>query len=757
MKTKCLIFLILGFVLLAIPPGHAQEVLYDGSFSATTAIEVYPYDPPPMNVWCSFQNYGIIANPQVVDGVCYYPIEAAGYEAWEVQLTQYGFILLPQHTYRLSFDVKADADRSFGLFHGEFWGNWTPLLGWDRYIQYATTEWQTITLDFNATCIFDINKISFELGGINIGMYFDNITLEDLGVYEPTIGILGSSISGWDVDVDMATEDGVIYSLPAYPLVSGRVKFRQDDMWCVNWGGSTFPNGYATLYGQDIPVSNAGTYDVLFNRETGEYSFTCVSNCLPFIGITGTAVPPDFGSGPDVDMSTNDGIIYTLPGYNFNDGEAVFRLNDDPDLTLGGSTFPDGLAISGGGPIPVAAGTYTVSFNSTTGEYSFVYPEIGILGTALAGWMDDIDMLTTDGVNYTLPEYYFSNGEVKFRQNNNWDVNWGGYGFPSGWSWQNGPNIFVPEGTYNVNFNRVTGEYNFAATTCPFPGIQCPEYIYVGADPGECGTYVYYPDVVPSLNCGGDGLVITQTEGLSSGAFFPLGLTMNTFLLTNAEGNTAECSFGVYVFDFAPPVISGVSDYFEPLWPPNHRMVPVEIDYSVSDDCGTTWCELYVLSNEPEEGLGDGDLAPDWKIIDPHNVLLRAERAGNGPGRVYTIVIVCFDESGNASMDNALVTVPHDMRKKKTEIQSAVPPEKTAEFQVDIWPNPTAQHFNLKVESVSDEPVNIRIYDITDRIIFSSEAMNKETVRFGENLSPGIYIIKLKQAENFKTIKVVKQ
>jgi hypothetical protein len=757
MKTKSLTFLMLGIMLLAVPLSHAQEILYDGSFSTTTTSDIYLYDPPLMNVWCAFQNYSIIANPQIVDGVCYYQIESAGYEAWEVQLTQYGFILTPQHLFRLSFDVKADADRPFGLFLGEYYGSWTTLLGWDRYEQYATTEWQTITLDFKSACTFEINKLSFEMGGIDISMYFDNVMLEDLGPYEPAVGILGSSVLGWDFDVDMVTEDGVNYSLLNFPLVTGRAKFRQDDMWCVNWGGSTFPNGFATFYGPDIPVSNAGNYNILFNIETGEYSFTCDNNCSPFIGITGTAVPPDFGSGPDVDLITNDGIVYSLPGYTFTDGEAVFRQDNNPDLIWGGSTFPAGVATPDGGPIPVIAGTYSVTFNIVTGDYSFTYPDIGILGSALAGWDNDIDLVTTDGVIYTLSDYYFSEGEVKFRQNNNWDVNWGGYGFPSGWSWQNGPNIFVPEGTYHVYFNRTTGEYNFTATTCPIPGIQCPEFVYVWNDPGVCGAYVYYPDVVPAPNCGGEGIVIMQTEGLPSGSFFPLGSTWNAFVLTNAEGNTAECGFYVYVYDIEPPAITGVSDYFEPLWPPYHRMVPVEIDYSAVDYCGAAWCELYVFSNEPEYGLGDGDLAPDWEIIDPHNVMLRAERAGNGIGRVYTIVIVCFDEYGNTSFANAVVTVPHDMRKKKTESPATGSTDESAEFKVEVWPNPTAQQFNLKVESESDEIISVFISDITGRMIYSSDAINKETVSFGEKLVPGIYYVRVKQGEHFKTVKVAKQ
>jgi hypothetical protein len=67
-----------------------------------------------------------------------------------------------------------------------------------------------------------------------------------------------------------------------------------------------------------------------------------------------------------------------------------------------------------------------------------------------------------------------------------------------------------------------------------------------------------------------------------------------------------------------------------------------------------------VTSNEPIEGLGDGDTSPDWVITGNLAVDLRAERAGNGSGRIYTITVRCTDAAGNASARSVLVTVPHD-------------------------------------------------------------------------------------------------
>lgn len=761
MKTKIFISLVLGIMFLAVPLCQAQNLLTDGDFSSMTEIpDNYGYPPP--NVWSKYIGYYIDADATVVDGVCNFKINNSGAYDWEIQLVQAGFVLEAGHSYRLTFDVRADADRPFGVFLGENEGNWTSLIGYDRYIQYATTEWQTISLDFNVPCVFAYHKLSFELGTINTNMYFDNVVLEDIGLYTPTIGILGNALYGWDVDINLTTTDDIHYEISGLPLTGGRVKFRKDDFWCMNWGGSTFPTGTAYLYGPDIPVTNPGVYDITFNLETGEYSFTCVSMCTPYIGILGSAVPPYFDWETDVDLSTDDGITYTLKNYTFIDGEAKFRKDNGSDVSWGSADFPAGIATPDGANIPVKAGTYSVTFNIETGDFSFVIPSVGILGSALIGWDEDIDLQTTDGIIYTLSDYSFTDGEVKFRLENSWDVNWGDYNFPKGWGYQNGPNIPVPAGNYDVTFNKSTGEYNFSATTCPVPAIQCPYDVYLSSEPGMCGAYVFYPEVSAAFNCGGEGITIEQTEGLPSGSFFPVGSTANTFVLTNKEGNTATCTFFVYVFEFEPPVIVGLSDFFEPLWPANHKMVNVPIKYTTYDNCGKPHCELYVYSNEPENETGDGDKSPDWEIVDEHNVLLRAERSAKGTGREYYIYIVCYDDSWNYAVQQIVVSVPHDKADLKSVNASNDNQAKAGvsignvPSEANVWPNPSTTNFNLEVKSSLNENVVLSIFDNSGHLI-STLNTNKHTSQFGDDLKPGIYLVIVRQGSNFNTIKIVKQ
>jgi hypothetical protein len=145
-------------------------------------------------------------------------------------------------------------------------------------------------------------------------------------------------------------------------------------------------------------------------------------------------------------------------------------------------------------------------------------------------------------------------------------------------------------------------------------------------------------------------------------AVFPLGTTTVTFTATDASGNSSSGTTTVTVIDTTPPDISSVNANPSILWSPNHKMVPVTVAVSVTDICDAApSCQIVsVSSNEPENGLGDGDTAPDWNITGNLRLNLRAERSGTGSGRFYTVTVRCTDASGNSATKNVNVTVPHN-------------------------------------------------------------------------------------------------
>jgi hypothetical protein len=98
------------------------------------------------------------------------------------------------------------------------------------------------------------------------------------------------------------------------------------------------------------------------------------------------------------------------------------------------------------------------------------------------------------------------------------------------------------------------------------------------------------------------------------------------------------------------PVVSNVSASPDSLWPPDHKLSDVTINYNATANCAAT-CSLSVASNEPGPG--------EWVIVDARHVQLLAERDGNGSGRIYTTTISCTNSGGTATK-TVNVLVPHD-------------------------------------------------------------------------------------------------
>ncbi|NJR16284.1 MAG: hypothetical protein HC785_11575 [Calothrix sp. CSU_2_0] len=96
------------------------------------------------------------------------------------------------------------------------------------------------------------------------------------------------------------------------------------------------------------------------------------------------------------------------------------------------------------------------------------------------------------------------------------------------------------------------------------------------------------------------------------------------------------------------------------LWPPNHKMVEIQVNKQVSDDfdANPTVRLISITSNEPDNGLGDGDTAGDIEIRPNGKIFLRAERSGNGNGRVYTLTYSATDSAGNVTYSTTQVKVP---------------------------------------------------------------------------------------------------
>jgi hypothetical protein len=138
------------------------------------------------------------------------------------------------------------------------------------------------------------------------------------------------------------------------------------------------------------------------------------------------------------------------------------------------------------------------------------------------------------------------------------------------------------------------------------------------------------------------------------------------------------------------PVCTAASAEPAILWPPNHRLVKVRItsvsggaeddddddnhddrdgrrhdsddDDRNDDPHGITVVITKVTQDERVDSHGDEDTRPDG-IIDGSSVLLRAERNGQGNGRVYQITFTAADSRGGQCSGAVTVGVPQDAHK----------------------------------------------------------------------------------------------
>lgn len=142
-----------------------------------------------------------------------------------------------------------------------------------------------------------------------------------------------------------------------------------------------------------------------------------------------------------------------------------------------------------------------------------------------------------------------------------------------------------------------------------------------------------------------------------------MGTTTVTSTATDASGNVSTCGFDVTV-EAATVTILSASARPSVLWPPNYKMIAISFDLNIDNPCGLELgCKvLEVTSNEPVNGLGDGNAKPDWVIGQDGSLLLRAERSGTGHGRVYSVRLRCEHESGIGDEATVEVVVPHDRR-----------------------------------------------------------------------------------------------
>jgi hypothetical protein len=242
----------------------------------------------------------------------------------------------------------------------------------------------------------------------------------------------------------------------------------------------------------------------------------------------------------------------------------------------------------------------------------------------------------------------------------------------------------------------------------------------------------------------------------------------HTVTLTVSDGEeTDQCQATVTVADNTAPTLTIDTETLG-MWPPNHKYKTFTLDdfgVDVADNCGSGLAVAItnVVSDEPDDakGGGDGKTTNDIVIVNSSKVKLRAERAGNGDGRVYKITVTAEDGSGNTAQATCEVIVPHDRKGLPKNISSRFVGDDTVipeDYQLSQnYPNPFNPTTEITFALPKAETVKLSIYNTNGQLIrtlvngFYSEGFHtvlwNATDEAGSRVTSGMYVYVLRAGE----------
>jgi len=183
-------------------------------------------------------------------------------------------------------------------------------------------------------------------------------------------------------------------------------------------------------------------------------------------GVVGSATPGGWNGDPipDLPFYRTDQNNVLVAYVRLKDGEIKFRKNNDWTENYG-DDGGDGTLDPNGANIPVVAGRYKITLDFNQMTYSIEPYAWGVVGSATpGGWNGpDLVMYYNPYENNFRAAVTLTDGEIKFRLNNDWTVNYGDDG-GDGTLEANGANIPVAAGHYVITFDPWNLTYSIEAT-----------------------------------------------------------------------------------------------------------------------------------------------------------------------------------------------------------------------------------------------------------------------------------------------------
>lgn len=198
--------------------------------------------------------------------------------------------------------------------------------------------------------------------------------------------------------------------------------------------------------------------------------------------------------------------------------------------------------------------------------------------------------------------------------------------------------------------------------TAPFASFDLDDYLGYGGALAVTWTAAGEP---------ADWTVVIDADNVATvvapvGAIDPATITFTASVSCCAGVVCATSDAAMFTPNQAPDASQALPSIAR-IWPPDHRMVGIEV-LGVTDPDGdpVTITIDAIWQDEPVDTQGDGSLAPDGFGIGTSVASVRAERAASkkvvGNGRMYHIRFTADDGRGMSDSGEVLVAVPNNIK-----------------------------------------------------------------------------------------------
>lgn len=420
-------------------------------------------------------------------------------------------------------------------------------------------------------------------------------------------------------------------------------------------------------------------------------------------------------------------------------GDCKFRFNHDWAVNWGDTAFPSGTGTQNGPNIPAIAGTYDITFNQTTGEYSFSggapIPVVKLVGTAVTT-PGGLVMTTSDLSNFTVSNAALVAGTAQFEVDG---VVYGGIDFPAGTVTSDTDFIPVTAGNYTtISINIASGGYVF--TPAPLYALVSLTGAAVGGwgdgfdfdlTPVDVDNYRLNDIALSANDCKfrKDHAWTTSWGSNGTAPTFPTGTPGGSNITVDVAGTyDAKLNIATGEYSFAFPLISLTGAAIGG-WGDGHDtdlMTTDGVNYyinnvvTIADGCKFRRDHAWTTS------WGAADSAASFPTGTPGNNNINAT-AG----------------TWNITFNNLT---------KAYTFTDALAVNQFGLATVSLYPNPAASSFAIKGDFATAQ-----VYTVSGQLVktFVSSDTNQFSIA---DLSAGLYLVKVADAaNNTKTLKLIKE